>query len=123
MILTFLFPIKGTLVIINITNNNKVISALPAFVGIIYSTFFYNIQNTELDAKKEMLIRLLSSPMISIIVACLGMLFLVSSFFNNNNNNFMFNFGQAEAISFPLRNIENFKSIDLAGDGQTGLNP
>ena len=65
-----------------------------------------------------MLIRLLSSPMISII-ACLGMLFLVSSFFNNNNN-FMFNFGQAEAISFPLRNIENFKSIDLAGDAANG---
>ncbi|MGB8036202.1 MAG: hypothetical protein WCF03_20495, partial [Nitrososphaeraceae archaeon] len=54
------------------------------------------------------------------IIACLGMLFLVSSFFNNNNNNFMFNFGQAEAISFPLRNIENFKSIDLAGDAANG---
>ena len=32
----------------------------------------------------------------------------------------MFNFGQAEAISFPLRNIENFKSIDLAGDAANG---
>jgi hypothetical protein len=67
-----------------------------------------------------MLIGLFASPLISII-ACLGMLFLVSSFFNNNNN-FMFNFGQAEAISFPLRNIENFKSIDLAGDAANGTN-
>ena len=67
-----------------------------------------------------MLIGLFSAPMISVL-ACLGMLFLVSSFLNNNNNNnFMFNFGQAEAISFPLRNIENFKSMDLAGDAANG---
>ena len=54
-----------------------------------------------------------------LVIACLAILFLASSHLNNN---FMFNFGQAEAISgspsvtFPLRSIENSRSINHVGD-------
>jgi hypothetical protein len=66
-----------------------------------------------------MLVRSLSNRMI-LIIACLGIIFLASSLLNHN---FMFNSGQAEAISgsqlvsFPLRGVENSRSINHVGDG------
>ena len=85
------------------------------FVGHNYSTFLYKSATNFLYGNDKMLVRSLATAII-LIITSVWILFLGSSLFKTNN--FMFNLGHAEAISFPLRNVEDFKLMDRAGDAE-----